>query len=113
MFKHGKIYLIQNDVDKMIYIGSTCKSVLTDRMWKHSSDSMKPEASNYNCKLYQHIRALGQFSFDIVLVETYPCETEYELRVREQHWMDHYSEKGVVLLNQRRAVSKKRMPKDT
>ena len=55
-FNNSKIYKITNDVDDFIYIGSTTQRLLSDRMWKHSSSSMDPKVSNYNSRLYQHMR---------------------------------------------------------
>ena len=103
-FNNSKIYKITNDVDDFIYIGSTTQRLLSDRMWKHSSSSMDPKVSNYNSRLYQHMREVGQFNFNMELVECYPCECKMELVQREQEWMDKYE--WDTLLNQRRAVKK-------
>eukprot|EP01051_Picozoa_sp_SAG22_P013732 SAG22_NODE_1572_length_4093_cov_18.988733_2_plen_144_part_00 len=41
------------------------------------------------------------------MVEAYPCNSEKELVLREQFWMDQYDWK--ILLNQRRAIKNKRL----
>ena len=102
-YKNTKIYIIKNDVDDKVYIGSTTQKHLCDRMWKHSSSSMDPKSNGYNCSLYQHMRKLGQFAFEMELLEEYPCETKLQMVKKEQEWMDKYDNSD-NLLNQRRAV---------
>ena len=65
------------------YIGSTC-SPLSHRLHRHCSDSM----DGPNSSLYKHIRLIGQFEFKIILTEGFSCDTEFEIRYREQLWMD-------------------------
>ena len=56
----AKIYQIINTQDDQVYIGSTRQRFLNDRLWRHSSSSMDSKANGHNCKLYQHMRKLGQ-----------------------------------------------------
>jgi hypothetical protein len=53
--------------------------------------------------LYKHIRTLGRFEFQINLLEECSCSTEFEMRSREQFWMDKQTV-NLLLIN-RRAVS--------
>ena len=103
-YKNAKIYKITNDIDDYIYVGSTTKRLLNDRMRTHSSSCIDPKVSNHNCKLYQHMRKLDMYYFNIELLEEYPCKTNLELRMKEQEWMDKYD--WNLLLNQRRAIKK-------
>ena len=66
---------------------------------------MKPE--QYNCRLYKHIRQLGQFEFDIESVLRPKVSSKLELRLYEQAVMDLVPPER--LLNDRRAVSLKQM----
>ena len=97
-----KIYIISNSTDDLVYIGSTAKRILTDRLYRHCSDACNGKTSG----LYKHIRHIGQFEFKINLLEEYSCETEFEMRCREQYWMDKTDHS--ILLNNRRAVSLKK-----
>ena len=41
-YQNGKIYTIRNKYDtNLIYVGSTCKYYLSDRMGQHRSNSKK------------------------------------------------------------------------
>ena len=104
-FKNTKIYVIENSVDAKVYIGSTCSS-LSHRLYRHCSDSMNGKTANF----YNHIRDIGQFEFKIILLEEYSCETEFDMRCREQYWMDKQIDSS-LLLNNRRAVSLKKYRK--
>ena len=108
-YKRTKIYKITNDKDSMIYIGSTTQRHLSERLFLHCRDSTKIGHTTYNCKLYQHVRKYGSYYFNIELVEAYPCASDLEMRCREQYWLDQQDCSS--LLNQRRAVALKRMPK--
>jgi len=108
-YNRTKIYKITNDNDSMIYIGSTTQRHLSERLFLHCRDSTKPGHTTYNCKLYQHVRKYGSYYFNIELVEAYPCASDLEMRCREQYWLDQQD--CCSLLNQRRAVALKRMPK--
>ena len=105
-FKNTKIYVIENSVTDKIYIGSTTQRILTDRLYRHCSDA----CNGLNSRLYKHIRDIGQFEFKIILLEEYSCETEFEMRCREQYWMDKQTDSS-LLLNSRRAISLKKYKK--
>ena len=111
-YKNAKIYCITNDIDNYKYIGSTCKRLLNDRLFLHLCDSTKPPSykHTYTSKLYEHIRKLGQYNFNIELLEEYPCSNDFEMRCREQYWLDTYTDKS-LLLNERRAVGLKKYKK--
>ena len=104
MEKTAKIYRITNDVNDRFYIGSTSQRLLSDRMWKHSSSSMDPKVSNFMCRLYQEMRRLGQFHFDIELLEEFHYTDRKEIVMKEQGWMDYYIYVWDHALNQRRAM---------
>ena len=44
-YSNGKIYCIRNNIDKQIYIGSTCQS-LSKRMAYHRQDAKKANRQN-------------------------------------------------------------------
>ena len=96
-YKDGKIYKIICDKSDLIYIGSTIRS-LKDRFSAHDSDTKKTR-KNQTCSKY--LFKLGECN--IVLIEEYSCNNKTELHIREQYWMDIYKEKGVKLINKKRA----------
>jgi hypothetical protein len=97
-----KIYIISNSTDDLVCVGSTAKRILTDRLYRHCSDA----CNGKNSGLYKHIRHIGQFEFKINLLEEFSCSTEFEMRCREQFWMDKTD--SSILLNNRRAISLKK-----
>ena len=86
-YQRGKIYkLISNQTDDAYY-GSTCEDKLTNRLAGHRRD--------YKCWLNgkrNYIASYEIVKFDdtkIILVETFPCNTIYELHAREQYYIDN------------------------
>ena len=76
-YKQGKVYKIVNDVNDMIYIGSTVNT-LTKRFWCHRSHS-----KTMNTKFYTATREVGIDHFRIILIELFPCTSKSELEARE------------------------------
>lgn len=99
-FERSKIYRITNTQDDKVYIGSTTKTYLSDRLWGHF---IMATENRDNSSLHAHIRLLSRDCFNIELVEKYPqCTCSEELRQREQFHLDRVP--ADRLLNQRRAV---------
>ena len=82
-YARGKIYKIINRINTDIYIGSTVKKYLSQRMGTHQSCIYTS-----NSKLYLSMRSLGFEHFKIVLIENFPCQSKDELRAREQYYID-------------------------
>lgn len=76
-YKNGKIYKLVNDVNDMIYIGSTT-TTMSRRFSGHKNQS-KTASSN----IYTAMRELGCDHFKIVLIELFPCTCKAELEARE------------------------------
>lgn len=74
----GKIYKLQEG--DLLYIGSTIMS-LADRLYNHRMTANK-------CASKLILQANPQARLE--LLEEYPCETQEELRAREQEWMDKF-----------------------
>jgi hypothetical protein len=80
-YQNGKIYQISNNIDKLIYVGSTITS-LNIRFSKHKSASkLHP-----NIKLYKHFAKLGVEHFKIILIKNYPCNNKLELEIEEERY---------------------------
>lgn len=78
----GKIYKITNDINALVYVGSTTRT-LARRMNNHRTTARKEGKS----ALWRAMRELGIDHFKIELVEEFECNTKEELRIREQYWI--------------------------
>ena len=82
-YKLGKIYAIECNVTGQKYIGSTCEPTLSKRLTKH--------VGSYRCYLkgtYPYVSSfdiLQSGNYDIVLIESYPCNSKDELHARERY----------------------------
>jgi len=87
MYNRGKIYkLVSYQTDK-IYIGSTCKPYLSDRLAGHRNDYKKHQNGKYH--YVTSFEIMKYEDVDIILVENYPCESKQELHARERHWIEN------------------------
>jgi hypothetical protein len=90
-YSKGKIYKIEpicEHEEGEIYIGSTTKSTLAQRMTKHRS-AYKEWKVGKACfvRSYDLFEKYGLENCKIYLLESYPCETRDELRAREGHFI--------------------------
>ena len=85
----GKIYKIQANVDDSpVYIGSTTKQYLSQRMEKHRSDYKRWNAGTGN--KYSSFEIFDQYGIEncnIILIESFPCDSKDQLRAREDHFI--------------------------
>ena len=79
-YSKGKIYLIRNTVNELLYVGSTCQT-LARRMAVHRSDAKNTDKCNG--PIYIAMRALGIENFYIEWHSDFPCEREEQLARRE------------------------------
>ena len=80
-YQLGKIYKIISDQTEKIYIGSTTKKYLSDRMSQHRWD-YKIGKNKSSKKIIRYDDA------KIILIEKYPCGSIEELHAREQYWIN-------------------------
>jgi len=81
-YQNGKIYKIVNDTIGMVYYGSTAEKNLSSRMAKHRNACKKKINSTY--EKWGYIK-----DCKIFLVESFPCETKYELEARERFYIEN------------------------
>lgn len=86
-YSKGKIYIIRNTENDMVYVGSTSQR-LCERMAKHRNDG-KGRLSHL--PLYQAFNELGVQHFYIELIENYPCENIEQLLRKEGEWIRQYN----------------------
>ena len=78
-YEHSNIYKIVNDVDDMVYIGSTILK-LNERWRHHLYDSHRFK----NGKLDHKFHELGIEHLKIILISIYPCKSKEQLLQRER-----------------------------
>lgn len=83
-YQDGKIYVIRNSINTMVYVGSTTQT-LTARMRGHRKCVHKKAS-----KLYTAFAELGLDTFRIELIENFPCDSKEELTRREAHFIREY-----------------------
>jgi hypothetical protein len=93
-YSNGKIYKIEainaTEGDSDIYIGSTTKESLLSRFESHRHDY---DGWKLKCKNYGKMMSFDVFDkYDIdnchiVLLESYPCDSKYDLHEREAYWI--------------------------
>ena len=107
-YNNGKVYKIVNNIDNMIYIGSTTCH-LCSRMNVHRCNTR----NNKNATLYKHMHKLGIRNFYIVLIENYSCSNKDQLLWHEWYIFDLHDKK--ILLNSNRpsttCIEKKQLTK--
>jgi hypothetical protein len=80
-YQYGKIYKIVNDIDKLIYVGSTIRP-LNSRFTEHKYEAKRSP----NIKLYKHFAELGIEHFKIKLIKNYPCADRTALDIEEERY---------------------------
>jgi hypothetical protein len=78
-FANGKIYKLVNDLNDELYVGSTT-TTLRQRKYQHKNMPVPGVKALYG--------EIGWKEMKIILVETFPCANNDELRQRERHWFD-------------------------
>lgn len=102
-YNNGKIYkLVSNHTDK-IYVGSTCKEYLSQRLAKHKN--------NYKEWIKNEKKYISSFELfelgdvEIVLLESVNCETKDELFKKEREYIEKY--KDIIVNNILRPITTK------
>jgi hypothetical protein len=86
-YQQGKIYkLISPHTDK-IYVGSTTKQYLSQRLTSHKSYYNFFKKGKIS-KRVSSADLLDLGDVEIILLESYPCNSKDELAARERHWIE-------------------------
>ena len=87
-YNNGKIYKIESHLGDLVYIGSTTKQYLSQRMDKHRTDYKQwKDNRRHLTTSFKVFEEYGVENCSIVLVEAYPCESKDELHSREAHYI--------------------------
>jgi hypothetical protein len=83
-YKNGKIYVIKNHINDMVYVGSTTQPLYKRfSLHKRSVNSIRCRAK----KISIAMRDIGIEHFYIELLEEYPCDNIEQLHKREGYWI--------------------------
>jgi len=82
-YQLGKIYKIECNVTEKVYIGSTCEPTLARRLTKHLTNYKRYLNGTYS--YVSSFDVLQNRNYDIVLIESYPCNSKDELHARERY----------------------------
>jgi hypothetical protein len=89
-YKNGKIYKIEpvNGEEGEIYVGSTTKQYLSQRMTAHRAAYNRWKNGNCNkVTSYDLFDKYGMDNCQIILLENCPCGSRDELHARESHFI--------------------------
>ena len=90
-FKLAKIYKIiplNPEHESDVYIGSTCKPRLSQRLTKHIYDYNYWKNGKYNkVSSFKLFDKYGIENLNIYLIEEFPCETKDQLRKKEGYYI--------------------------
>jgi hypothetical protein len=86
-YQNSKIYKIVSSQTDKVYIGSTTKDRLCQRMIQHRVDY-----KSYLNNKKNYISSFEIMKYDdteIILIETFPCESKDKLHARERYWIEN------------------------
>ena len=83
----SRVYKIVNDVDDLVYIGST-KQILCKRMANHRHEATSGKTGER--KLHHHMRYIGFENFRILLVREYKDISKDRLKYKEDKYIKRF-----------------------
>lgn len=88
-YQKGKIYKIESHLGDKIYIGSTTKEYLSQRMTAHRGDYNSWKKGNNQGKIssFELFEEYGVENCNIFLLEQCPCNSKDELRAKEGYYI--------------------------
>jgi hypothetical protein len=98
-YKYGKIYKLTSEHINKIYVGSTCKKLLSQRLAHHNSGYKNWKKGNKRYTTSFELFELG--SVQITLLEACPCNTKDELLYKERYWIEQYKD---IIVNKYRPI---------
>ena len=87
-YQQTKIYKIESHLGNKIYIGSTTKQYLSDRMGLHRAQyDLWKRNKNGRCTAFGLFDEYGIENCKIVLIESCPCNSKDEKNAKEAHYI--------------------------
>lgn len=93
-YQLGKIYTLVNDVNDIVYVGSTAQKYLCQRMGKHVSDSKAGTSP-----IYTAMQEIGPDHFRLILHHAFSCNSKDELVAEEMMTLDTIIATGKEIYN--------------
>lgn len=88
-YSQGKIYKIECFETGLVYVGSTCKKYLSQRLQKHLENYRNYlDNKKYGTHYVSSYEVLEHNHYKIILLESCPCSSIDELKAREQYYID-------------------------
>ena len=88
-YQEGKIYKIVDKTNNNIYIGSTAEKYLSRRLQHHIANYKIYIDPNKKKCYTTSFEIIKNNDFEILLLETYPCNNKYELEQRERYYIEN------------------------
>jgi hypothetical protein len=89
-YSKSKIYVIKSNNFNKWYVGSTTKKTINDRYSQHKWAFKQIQKGNPSECNYTSNKLLEKGDCYIELIEEYPCNDKYELKKRENYWINQY-----------------------
>jgi len=86
-YQEGKIYKIVDNTTGNIYIGSTAEKYLSRRLQRHLVNYKR--YIDKKEKYVSSFEILKNNNFEILLLETFPCNNKYELEQKERYYIEN------------------------
>jgi len=87
-YNNGKIYKIESHLGDKVYIGSTTKEYLSQRMTAHRTDYEQwLNGKNLRITSFDIFQEYGLENCQITLLESFPCKCRDELHARESFFI--------------------------
>ncbi len=87
-YQKGKIYKIESHLGDKIYVGSTTKKYLSERMTAHRQSYCTWKKGNYGkVRSFELFEEYGIENCNIILLELCPCKSKDELNAKEAHYI--------------------------
>ena len=83
-YQQAKIYKIECNISGKIYVGSTCEPTLVRRLAGHVANYKS--YLNGNHRFVSSFEIIANNDYDIVLIESFTCDSKDELYARERYW---------------------------
>jgi len=100
-YQNGKIYAIKSNCGDKVYVGSTTKKYLSERMSDHrGAFKACKKGTAHRCASHELFTQYGVENCYIELIELFPCNTKDELLMRENHYI-----RSLVCVNKQLAIS--------
>jgi hypothetical protein len=101
-YQLAKIYMLTNDVNDTVYVGSTAQKLLSSRMTCHRRLASEPDRQS---RLYTAMKELGVDHFSIILHHAHACNSKDELEAEEYKTIQALLAMGKQLYNTRLAAN--------